>query len=97
MRTGDAFDVKVKPTVVERTKLGGGHWRTRMSYVLTNARGKAVTVDLLQAGLDWWISDTGITQESQKSERRDADSAAWHVSVPGNGTTTVTATFDTRY
>lgn len=97
LRTGDAFDVKVKPTVVERVKLGGGHWRTRMSYTLSNARARPVMVDLVQAGLDWTLNATAITAESLKSERRDADSAVWHVAVPGNGTTTVTASFDTRY
>ncbi len=97
LRTGDAFDIKVKPTVVERTRLDPDHWRTRMSYLLTNARARAVTVDLAQAGLDWWWDDTRISAESQKSERRDADSTVWHVVVPANGTVTVTATFDTRY
>ncbi|WP_174280341.1 DUF4139 domain-containing protein [Sphingomonas bacterium] len=97
LRTGDAFDVKVKPTVAERTRLGGGRWRTRMTYLLTNARAKPVTVDLVQAGLDWIVGATEITAESLKSERRDADSAVWHVVVPANGSTTVTASFDTRY
>lgn len=95
LKTGDAFDVKVKPTVVERTVMGGLRYRTRMSYTLTNARAAPVTVDLVQAGLDW--TDTRITAESQKSERRDAGSTIWHVAVPANGATTVTATFDTRY
>ncbi|HEU0045370.1 DUF4139 domain-containing protein [Sphingomonas sp.] len=97
LRTGDAFDVKVKPTVVERRSVGTFEWRTRMSYTLTNARARPVVVDLVQAGLDWSISSTGIVEESQKSERRDSNSALWRVSVPANGTTTVTATFDTRY
>ena len=97
LRTGAAFDVKVKPTVVERARVSPLHWRTKMRHLRTTPRARAVTVDLVQSGLDWWISDTGITQESQKSERRDADAAMWHVSVPANGQTTVTATFDTRY
>ena len=97
LRTGDAFDVKVKPTVVERRSLAPFHWRTRMSYALTNARARPVVVDLVQAGLDWRISSTGIVEESQRSERRDSDSAVWHVTVPANGSVTVTATFDTRY
>jgi len=93
--TGDAFDVKVQPTVVERTRLGGDRWRTRMRYTLTNARPRAVTVELVQSGLDW--SDTRITEESRKSERPNAGSATWQVPVPANGEAVVTATFDTRY
>jgi hypothetical protein len=65
-----------------------------MRYTLTNARPQAVTVDLIQSGL--W-GDVRITQESAKSTRRSADEALWRVSVPANGETTVTATFDSRY
>ena len=97
LRTGDAFDVKVKPTVVERKVLGPFRYQTSMSYTLTNARARPVTIDLAQAGLDWTVSETRITAESHKSERRDANSAVWHMTVPGNGATTVTATFLTRY
>ncbi|KZB96248.1 hypothetical protein AVM11_13725 [Sphingomonas melonis TY] len=93
--TGDAFDVKVQPTVVERTRLGGDRWRTRMRYTLTNARPRAVTVELVQLGLDW--SDTRIIDESRKSERPNAGSATWQGPVPANGEAVVTATFDTRY
>ena len=55
---------------------------------------RPVTVDLVQAGL--W-GDTRITDESMKSERRDANQALWRVTVPANGEAVVTATFDTRY
>ena len=53
-----------------------------------------MTVDLLQDGL--W-GDSSITAESQKSTRRSADTAEWHVSVPANGRTVLTASFDTRF
>lgn len=97
LRTGDAFDVKVHPVVEERTEIGNGRWRTRMRYTVTNARARAVTVDVIQGGLDWGLSDTRITQESQRSERRDSDAALWQVAVPANGQTVVTATFETRF
>jgi hypothetical protein len=93
--TGDAFDVKVQPTVVSRTRLGDDRWRTQMRYRLTNARSKPVTVELVQSGLDW--ADTRVTQESRTSERQDAGSAMWQVPVPANAEAVVTATFDTRY
>ena len=37
LATGDAFDVKVQPTVEKRTRLGMFHWQSDMRYVLSNA------------------------------------------------------------
>jgi hypothetical protein len=65
-----------------------------MRYELSNALPRAVSVRLLQGGL---YGDSRITAESAKSTRRDAETAEWAVTVPPNGHTTVTATFDTRY
>jgi hypothetical protein len=68
-----------------------------MRYTLSNARPEAVTVDLVQSGLDGYMDDTRITSESLKSERRSSNEAVWRVPVPANGRATVTATFDTRF
>lgn len=92
--TGDAFDVKVKPVIESRTRLGNGHWRTAMRYTLTNALPVPVTVRLVQGGL--W-GDARVDSESQPSVRPDAASAQWQVAVPANGKTDLTATFDTRW
>ena len=97
IRTGDAFDVKVEPAVIERTRLSSDRWRTAMRYTLTNAKDRPVTVELVQDGVPWWWTDTRIAAESLKSERRDASTSVWQVPVPANGTTTVTATFETRF
>ncbi len=94
LTTGQAFDVKVRPVVEERTKLGSGRWRTKMRYTLTNAGPRPVTVDVVQSGL--W-GDTRIAEESLKSERLSADDTRWRVPVAANGEATVTATFDSRY
>jgi hypothetical protein len=56
-----------------------------------------VTVDLLQAGLDFANEDTRIVAESLASTRRSSSEVAWQVSVPANGEAVVTATFETRY
>ncbi len=93
--TGDAFDVKVQPTTVSRTRLGQSRWLTAMRYTLTNARARPVKVELVQGGLDW--GDVRVVEDSAKGERRDAGTLAWQVPVPANGSATVTATFDTRY
>jgi hypothetical protein len=94
LATGQAFDIKVRPIVEERTRINDHRWRTRMRYELTNASPKAVTVDLFQAGL--W-GDTRIVAQSIPSQRTSADEARWRVTVPANGQATVTATFDTRH
>ncbi len=94
LATGDAFDVKVKPVVEQRERLGLFRWRTTMHYTLTNALPRSVTVDLLQDGL--W-GDTRIVSETTTSERQSADVAKWRVSVPANGSAEVRAVFDSRY
>ncbi len=93
--TGDAFDVKVQPTTVSRTRQGDSRWRTAVRYTLTNARSRPVTVELIQGGLDG--GDVRVVADSAKGERRDAGTYAWQVPVPANGSAVVTTTFDTRY
>lgn len=124
IKTGEAFDVKVKPTVVSRARIETDEWergakyrvttngrtmtyetastvtyyRTAMSYTITNARAQPVTVEVVQAGLDRsYYSDTRVPTESQPGEQRSRDERVWKVSVPANGTATLTASFDTRY
>jgi hypothetical protein len=97
IKTGEAFDVKVKSVVQTRERAGSNKWRTTMVYTLTNARPDAVVVELSQGGLDSWWKDTKILSETQISERINADEALWKVSVPANGEATLTATFETRY
>ncbi|MEH3040225.1 MAG: DUF4139 domain-containing protein [Sphingomonas paucimobilis] len=97
LATGDAFDVKVRPVLESRTRLNADRWQTKMRYTVTNATAAAVTVELVQGGLDWWRNDTRIVEQSRPSERADAGQAIWQVPVPANGSATVTATFDTRY
>ena len=94
LATGDAFDVKVLATVVKRTSLGPFAWQTDMKYVLSNALPQPVKVRLLQEGL--W-GDTSIKAESQKSTRRSAEVAEWLVTVPANGKSELSATFQSRY
>lgn len=92
--TGAAFDVKVQPVVVSRTKLGKDRWRTDMRYTVTNALPKGVAVRVVQSG--FW-GDSRIVAESHKGERPDAGSASWLVEVPANGKTELTASIDSRY
>lgn len=94
IRTGEAFDVKVKTIVEERTRINNRRWRTKMRYELTNASKKAITVDLVQAGL--W-GDVRIEAQSTEGKRISADKVEWNMPVAANGKATLTATFDSRY
>jgi hypothetical protein len=94
LATGDAFDVKVHAVVDKRTRLAVFDWQTDMHYELSNALPHPVVVKLRQEGL--W-GDSSVKTESQKSTRQSADAAEWSVTVPANGKTTVTASFETRY
>jgi hypothetical protein len=126
LRTGEAFDVKVKPTILGRDRISAEEWkltsrfrifqpngsvtraegetlertdfyRTRMRYLVTNARPEPVTVDVLQSGLDSYWHDSRIVSESVKSERLSADQVVWRVPVPPNGSTALDVTFETRH
>lgn len=94
IRTGEAFDVKVKTVVEERTRISSNRWKTRMRYEISNARNNAITVDLGQNGL--W-GDVRITEQTQEGKRISADRVEWNVPVPANGKALLTATFDSRY
>ncbi|WP_240481711.1 DUF4139 domain-containing protein [Novosphingobium fuchskuhlense] len=123
LKTGEAFDVKVQPTVQKRERITSDewertgrwritlngktddvtverqkeYWRTTMTYKMTNARPAPVQVELVQAGLDNWWSDTRVPSESVKGTQRTLDERTWTVDVPANGETTLTVQFDTRY
>lgn len=97
LKTGEAFDVKVKTTVVKREKLGKNKWRSSMSYELSNARDQAVTVSLTQYALDWGWTETKVIEESQQGQRLNSNGYSWDVVVPANGKATVTAVYETRY
>lgn len=94
IRTGEAFDVKVKTVVAERTRINKRRWKTRMVYTISNARETPVAVDLAQDGL--W-GDVRILEQSLAGARISADRIEWKVTVPASGSVDLTATFDSRY
>jgi len=73
------------------------YYRTAMRYELTNARPQPVVVDVVQGGLDSYWHDTRVSSESVTGAQRSLDERVWQVTVPANGSTTLTAVFDTRY
>ncbi|MBC6982241.1 DUF4139 domain-containing protein [Caulobacter sp. 17J80-11] len=91
VKTGEAFDVTVQPTLVSQRKVSWSRSTYEMSYLVRNARSEPVTVEIVQAGL--W-RDGKVLKESQTSRRVDARSLAWDVAVPAGGETTLTFTVD---
>ncbi|HEX8570421.1 MAG TPA: DUF4139 domain-containing protein [Caulobacteraceae bacterium] len=97
IKTGEAFDVTVQPTVVSQTRLDSGPrsqgLRTVMRYEFRNARREPVTVAFRQ---HTGATETRIVEESLASRAEDNDTRAWDVRVPANGTTALTFTVETR-
>lgn len=75
-------------------------YRTVMSYKVTNAKDKPVTVEIVQNGLDrgWWSdTDTRVVRESIVGTQISNDERKWAVPVPANGEAELTVEFQTRY
>jgi hypothetical protein len=89
-------DGRTVEAVVEQPKT---YYRTRMRYVVTNARSVPVTVDIIQSGLNswWWWRDLRVPEESIKGIQDNADERRWEVPVPANGKTELTVTFLTPW
>ena len=74
-------------------------YRTQMRYVVTNASPVAVTVNVVQSGLEgwWWWRDLRVPEESIRGVQDNADERSWDVPVPANGKTELTVTFLTAF
>jgi hypothetical protein len=93
LKFGDAFDVTVQPTLVQDDKVSKTRTRYSMSYLIRNATGAAVTVELRQGG--YWGRDTKVIAESITGRQVDAYTRGWSVPVPANGQVTLTSQIET--
>ncbi len=75
------------------------YYRTKMKYIVTNAKPVPVTVDVIQAGLNqwYWAGDTRVPEESIVGKQLNGDERLWEVPVPANGKVELTVTFLTRW
>lgn len=89
VKIGEAFDVTVQSTMVEQERVFRTRTRTKMMYVLRNARAVPVTVTVRQDGLG---RDAKVSDESLKSRWQGARALTWDVPVPANGETKLTFT-----
>lgn len=94
VKTGEAFDVTVQPTLVRHEAVSLFRSRYAMSYAVRNARAEPVSVEIRQAGL---IRDGRVLQENMPSRRADARTLEWDVRVPAGGETVLTFTVETGW
>lgn len=94
VKTGEAFDITIQPTLESQERVGFWRSRYRMEYLVRNARAEAATVEIRQGGL--WREGTVIT-ESIKSTRPDAYTLQWAVPVAANGETRLRFTVETGW
>jgi hypothetical protein len=87
LRTGEAFDITVQPTVVSEQTVDKKRTRHEMSYLVRNAKDTPVTVQLRQ-GTDQ--PNLKVLEESIKGQRIDASEVQWDVPVPAEGETRLT-------
>jgi len=98
IQSGDAFDVTAEriqtdyhqANIPNTPPVKGSHSRVTASYkvTLTNAKKQAVTVDVRESHWGNWI----ITESSVPAEKLSSTEQRFRVSVPANGTATLTYT-----
>lgn len=98
IQSGDAFDVTAEriqtdyhqANIPNTPPVKGSHSRVTASYkvTLTNAKNQAVTVDVRESHWGNWI----ITESSVRAEKLSSTEQRFRVSVPANGTATLTYT-----
>jgi hypothetical protein len=94
IKTGEAFDVTVQPTLIKQERVTLFRSKYSMQYLIRSARKEASTVEIRQSGL--W-RDGRVLAESHPSKSVDAYTLKWDVPVPANGETKLTFTVETGW
>jgi hypothetical protein len=84
VRTGEAFDVTVEPVIMQEESLGKSLKRYTMEYTFDNARKDDITVEFEQTS---YRTIRKVVSENIKSEKVDAYTLSWIISVPANDST----------
>ncbi len=98
LKLGEAFDVTADKKQTDFKKMGGG---TRYNYiyesafelVLKNAKKEAVTVTVQEPIPGDWE----MLKESHPHEKVASNTAVWHISVPAEGSTTLSYRVQVRH
>jgi len=94
VKTGEAFDVTVQPSLDNRQRINRFRTRYVMTYTVRNARSEPVTVVIRQEGLG---RSTKVIEESLQRTRTDARVLQWDVPTPANGETALSFTLETGW
>ena len=94
IKTGEAFDITVQPTLVKQERVSLYRSKYSMLYLIRNARKEAANVEIRQGGL--W-RDGRVLEQSHPGTSVDAYTLKWNVPVPANGETKLTFTVETGW
>jgi len=84
LKIGEAFDITVKPTLVNSVNIRYKVTDYEMKYELKNASDKDVTVNVFQSMSGYW-HDYDFTKESHKGKNKTDSSRVWEVDIPAQG------------
>jgi hypothetical protein len=93
LRLGEAFDITADRRQTQWRKLGETTSESTYRIELRNAKDEAVTVRIVEPIPGDWE----ILQESHRSVRESARSAAWSVSVPAGSSAVLEYTARVRW
>ena len=88
MKIGEAFDITVKPTKVNDTRISRLISDVEMKYEVKNAKPEPVTVYIHQSTPPWGVTWT-VLEETTVSEERANGYRVWPVKVPAEGEMTL--------
>jgi len=84
LKIGEAFDITVKPTLVNSVNIRYKVTDYEMKYELKNASDKDVTVNVFQS-LSGYSNDYDFKKESHTGENKNDSSRVWEVDIPAQG------------
>jgi len=90
---GQAFDVTARGKQTDFEKVGAEIYESAYSIEFKNAKKEPVTVILAQTVPGDWK----MLEQSQASEKPDSSTALWHVTIPAEGSTTLTYRVRVKY
>jgi hypothetical protein len=90
---GSAFDITGTRTQTDYQRISNNVWRESYKIELKNHKSEAQKVRVVEH----FYGDWEITTSSETHEKKDAYIAEWEVTIPANGSKSVTFTVERRY
>lgn len=93
LRMGNAFDVVGERTQTDYKRIADNVHQSEFEIILRNHKETDITVDVVEP----FSGDWEILKSSLKAEKKDAQTAIFHVPVPKNGDAKVTYRVQVKY